>query len=274
MTTVVSIDSDRGYHRTPPPPSVDRKQDIAFDTVAQLDRDADLAFRLRGYSINPLADAAMPLFGLVMRLRQLQEFNDINALYDTVRDQIAAIDEEVRQLGYDGAIQLAYRYALCSFIDDAVLATPWGAHSPWTERSLLSTFHNETWGGEKFFTVLSRMQTDPEKYRDVLEFKYLCLCLGFKGKYGKQHDQAEALNAIIAGLHHTLRPLRGDAPEQLTDARANIASRSYRIGRQWPLWAPWAVALVLLCGIFALFATSLGNTTNLVLHSLDGILKP
>ncbi|WP_420995095.1 type IVB secretion system protein IcmH/DotU [Cupriavidus sp. 30B13] len=276
MTTTVNIGNDRGHYlRTPPPAPVQDKEELAYEHVAQLDHDEDLRFKLRGHSINPLVDAAQPLFGLVMRLRRLQKFDDVQRLYETVRDQVTALSDEVRQYGYDSATLMAYRYALCTFIDEAVMATPWGGKdSVWSQRSLLSHHHKETWGGEKFFTVLSRMMMDPAKYRDVLEFKYLCLCLGFKGKYGMQHNQNETLNGIITRLHLALRQLRGETPEQLTDAQTNVATRRYRLGRLMPLWAPWAMALAVLAIAYALFAVKLGSTTNLVLQSLDAILKP
>lgn len=182
-----------GMLNAAPAPIVPNKRDIGYSTIAGIDHDADLGFALRGQSYNALVNGALPLFGLVIRLRKLDQYDNVEHLYSTVRDQIAALDEEVHGLGYDGATQLAFRYALCTFIDEAVMATPWGSHSKWAARSLLSNFHNETWGGEKFFTVLSRMLMDARKYRDVLEFKYLCLCLGFRGRYGLQHNQSEAL---------------------------------------------------------------------------------
>ncbi len=291
MTTTIEVGNDRidraplpspqapealptDFQRTPHVAPVGDKGSMLFESVQCIDRDEDLHFQLRGHSFNPLVDAAQPLMGLVIRLRRLDQCDDIPKLYASVRDQITALSEEVRQLGYDGATQLAYRYALCTFIDEAVMATVWGNASVWRERSLLSYHHNETWGGEKFFTVLARMQMEPEKYRDVLEFKYLCLCLGFRGKYGQQHNQQESLNAIIGKLHRLLRPLRGDAPERLTDAPAHVATRSYRLGRQWPLWTPWALALVVLTGTYLVFAVKLGGTTDLVLESLDRVLKP
>jgi len=274
MTTPATTERPSGkFLRTSATPEINDKARIGYDTIGHIDRDEDLGFQLRGHGYNPLVDGALPLFGLVIRLRKLSEYDDIQDLYATVRDQISALDEEIRQHGYDGATQLAYRYALCTFIDEAVMGTPWGAHSSWAERSLLSVNHSETWGGEKFFTVLSRMMMDPARYRDVLEFKYLCLCLGFKGKYGLQHNQNEALQTIIVKLHRALRELRGETPEALTDASTNIASRRYRVGRQWPWWTPWLSAALLLAAVYAAFALSLGSTTDIVLHSLDGILK-
>lgn len=259
--------------RTTPVPPIPQKHRIGYDTIGQIDGDEDLGFALRGFGYNPLIDAATPLLGLVIRIRQLKSYSDVEQLYGRVRNQITALDEEIRKQGYDGATQLSFRYALCAFVDEAVASTSWGSHSSWTERSLLSVFHNETWGGEKFFTVLARMLMDPEKYRDVLEFKYLCLCLGFKGKYGAQHNGTDALNTLIDKLHRVLRELRGEAPEHLTDAKANIASRKYRVSQQWPWWSPWLIALGVLVLVYLTYAFSLGQISGEVLHSLDGILK-
>lgn len=261
------------FLRTAPSSDISDKSSILYDSVSHIDEDDDLQFQLRGHSLNPLIDAAQPLLGLVIRLRRLDRCDDIHKLYTSVRDQITALSEEVRQLGYDGATQLAYRYALCAFIDEAVMATAWGQASLWRERSLLSYHHSETWGGEKFFTVLARMQMDPARYRDALEFKYLCLCLGFQGKYGQQHNNKETLNGIIGKLHRNLRAQRGDAPERLTDEPDNVASRRYRLARQWPLWTPWAIAGVVLVAAYLYFSVSLGSTTDQVLQSLNRILK-
>ncbi|WP_176080642.1 type IVB secretion system protein IcmH/DotU [Paraburkholderia tropica] len=262
-----------GMLNAAPVPPVASKRDIGFDTIDGIDLDADLGFALRGKSYNALVNGALPLFGLVIRLRKLGHYDDVEKLYGTVRDQIAALDEEIHGLGYDGATQLAFRYSLCTFIDEAVMSTPWGSHSIWAARSLLSNFHNETWGGEKFFTVLSRMLMDPRKYRDVLEFKYLCLCLGFRGRYGLQHNQSEALQALIAKLHGTLRGLRGDAPDTLTEARNHVASRRYLMGWSWPWWTPWLSALAVLALVYTLYAVSLHSTADEVLHSLDTMLR-
>ncbi|MFD2640558.1 type IVB secretion system protein IcmH/DotU [Pseudomonas japonica] len=259
--------------RTTQSEEIPDKEGVLHDSVKQIDQDTDLQFQLRGHSLNPLIDAAQPLLGMVIRLRRLDSCSDVPKLYASVRDQITALSEEVRQRGYDSATQLAYRYALCTFIDEAVMATEWGRASLWRERSLLSYHHNETWGGEKFFTVLSRMQMDVVRYRDVLEFKYLCLCLGFQGKYGLQHNNRDVLNGLITKLHRILRAQRGDTPERLTEAPDNVASRRYRLTRQWPLWTPWAIAGVVLVAAYLYFAISLSGTTREVLKSLDYILR-
>lgn len=169
----------------------------------------DPDFQLRGAFSNQMIDAAMPLFGLVMRLRKQESHRDIPFLYNAVYNQINAIVEEMRRYDYEPAQLQAHSYALCLYIDEAVMSTPWGKSSLWSQKPLLSVFHHETWGGEKIFTVLSRMMQEPKRYQDVLEFIYLCLCLGLRGKYGIDPKGDEALQALILKLREIILELRG-----------------------------------------------------------------
>ncbi|MBH3413662.1 DotU family type IV/VI secretion system protein [Pseudomonas putida] len=83
---------------------------------------ADPDFQLRGTFHNPMIDAAMPLFGLVMRLRTLDDLPNILEVHQQVRTQVDHIVEEMRQRGYEAAQLLAYSYALCLYLDEAVNA--------------------------------------------------------------------------------------------------------------------------------------------------------
>lgn len=264
---------NEAFYREPKRPQISHKEAVTFSGVGHIDQDSDLWFQLRGYGYNPLVDAALPLFGLVMRVRRMSENPGVDDLYHTVRNQVATISEEIERQPYDNATQLAYRYCLCSFIDEAVMGTPWGSQSIWAERSLLSYFHDETWGGEKFFTVLSRMMLDQEKYKDILEFMYLCLCMGFKGRYGVQMGNADELQQIITRLHKALRQMRGETPEGLTNAHLNVAPSHVKVGKLSPWWMPWIVAAVVLVAAYVIYTVVLGATTNEVLQSLDRVLQ-
>lgn len=232
----------------------------------------DPEFHLRGAFNNPLLDAAMALFGLSFRLATLDHHRNVQKLYDDVSNQIRSVLEEVRQLGYDDASFKAYSYSLCLFMDETVMSRPWGVKSIWSHHPLLSEFHKETWGGEKFFTLLERMATEAAKYQDVLEFMYFCVCLGLKGKYAVHDKGDEQLQKIISRLQRLIRELRGPTPQQLTDPLANVAPRDFRIHRQWPWWSPWLVASALLTGIYAVYAWRLNAVTQQVLMSLENIL--
>lgn len=233
----------------------------------------DPEFQLRGAFDNPMLDAAMALFGLSFRLATLDHHSNVQKLHDDVTHQIRTLLEEVRQLGYDDASFKAYSYSLCLFMDETVMGRPWGVSSIWSHHPLLSEFHKETWGGEKFFTLLERMSTEAAKYQDVVEFMYFCVCLGLKGKYAVHARGDEEILKIIVRLQRVIRQLRGPTPQQLTDPLANVAPRHFRIGRQWPWWSPWLAACALLPGIYAIYVLKLNAITEQVLRSLDNILK-
>lgn len=233
---------------------------------------ADPEFDMRGLAWNPLCDAATPLIGLVIRLRRLDKHDDVPALYLSVSNQITTIMEEVSQLDYDAGMLKAYSYSLCLLLDEVVMSTTWGRLSSWSARSLLSQFHGETQGGEKFFTVMSNMIPEAARYQHVLEFMYQCLISGLKGKYGAHTKGDDEIQKIITQLHALLRPLRGETPKHLTDPLANVAPRNYRIKRAWPLWTPWALTAVVLTVAYMIYTIRLNTITQQVLVSLERVL--
>lgn len=233
---------------------------------------ADLEFQLRGGYANPLVDAAMPLFGLVIRLRTLDELPHIDEVHRQVRNQIDTVLEEMRQHSYEPALLLAYSYALCLFIDEAVMDRPWGRNCRWSHEPLLSIFHHETWGGEKFFTVLSRLMHEPERYQDVLEFMHLCLCLGLKGKYAIAPRGDEALNALIRKLYAVIRELRGPVPAQVCTPLAHVATRNFRMARKWPWWSPLVISMGVMAVAYGIYSYRLHLITTEALQSLESLL--
>ncbi len=234
---------------------------------------ADPDFQLRGGYANLMLDAAAPLFGLVMRLRTLDELPNIKEVHQQVRIQIDNIREEINQHGYEPAQLLAYSYGLCLYVDEAVMERPWGRNSCWSHEPLLSIFHHETWGGEKFFTVLSRLMQEPKRYQDVLEFMYFALCLGLKGKYAIAPKGEESLNALIHQLHGIIRELRGPTPEEVCDPYTNVAPRNFRMNRLWPWWSPLVISAMAMVVAYGIYSYRLHLITSEVLESLNGILQ-
>lgn len=234
---------------------------------------ADPDFQLRGGYDNLMLDAAAPLFGLVIRLRTLDELPNIKDVHQKVREQIENIQEEIRQHGYEPAQALAYSYALCLYIDEAVMERPWGKNSCWSQEPLLSIFHDETWGGEKFFTLLSRLMQEPARYQDVLEFMYFALSLGLRGKYAIAPKGEETLNALIHQLHGMLRELRGPTPEEVCDPYTNVAPRNFRMNRQLPWWSPLVISILAMAVAYGIYSYRLHLITTEVLESLNGILQ-
>ena len=234
----------------------------------------DEHFQLRGLEPNRLIDAATPLLGLVIRIRRLADYQAVESLYQQVVDDIAAVDRELVEQGYDRPVVVAYRYVLCAFIDEAVLGTDWGAHSVWSQHSLVSRFHNETWGGEKVFSILARMEQEPTRYREMLAFIFLCLCLGFEGRYKVMENGRDEYEQIVRGLHEQLQGLRQDQdPEPLADGRLNVTPSGNRLRSGLPLWGIGGLFLAIMAGIYSLYNMALNERITDVLRVLDQLPK-
>ncbi|MFG6668299.1 type IVB secretion system protein IcmH/DotU [Halomonas sp. HNIBRBA4712] len=240
----------------------------------QLDADEDYWFRLRGHNLNPLVDAAGSLLGMVVRVRQLDQVADVERLYRQVVDEIAAIEIELTEQGYDRATLLAYRYVLCSFIDEAVMGMPWGRQSKWAEHSLLARFHNETWGGEKVFSILARLQQEPKRYRDMLAFIYLCLCLGFEGRYRVMSHGRDEYEQILRALGDQLsamaEPMGEDA---LTQPLRNVAKGRRRRGASFPIWGIFALFGVAMVAVYLGFSLSLDRQAEQITTLLNQLYR-
>ncbi|KPP97400.1 type IVB secretion system protein IcmH/DotU [Marinobacter sp. HL-58] len=231
-------------------------------------------FQLRGLEDNRLIDAATPLLGLVIRVRRLADFHGVENLYQQVVDEVAAIDRELVEQGYERPTVVAYRYVLCAFIDEAVLGTDWGAHSVWSQHSLLSRFHNETWGGEKVFAITARMEQEPERYRDMLEFIYLCLCLGFEGRYKVMTNGRDEYEQIIRGLYEQIRGLRRDEePQPLTSPLDNVTAARNRLRTGLPMWGIGGLFVAAMAGVFTLYNMALNERIRDVLSVLEQLPK-
>jgi type VI secretion system protein ImpK len=225
--------------------------------------------KLKG--LNPLVSAASPLLSLLVSMRNTRSLADVMGLRTRVERQIQTFERDAAQGGMDSETLYAARYCLCTAVDEAVLNTPWGANSIWRDQSLLSVFHRERWGGEKFFLILEGRMRDPARNLYLLELLYLCLSLGFQGKYHVLTGGQRTLDQIIESLYETIRRQRGDFERDLSphweaepDARPQL---SYPI----PLWVVAAVAAALLLTTYITFSYFINGSSTPAFQAMAGL---
>ncbi|ANU39456.1 type IVB secretion system protein IcmH/DotU [Vibrio scophthalmi] len=245
---------------------------LLFDDVEKINHDQDYWFQLRGDNPNPLIDAATPLFGLSLRVRVLTECEDIELIYRQTIEEIKTIEIELSDQGYEHAILMAYRYILCACLDEAVMGTEWGSSSVWAEHSMLSRFHNETWGGEKVFSILNRLESEPERYKTLLEFIHYCLILGFEGKYRVMDGGHTEREKVITRLHDILTGSDECKTRALTSATEHVVRAKYKLSRQMPVWSVLLGFTILWTGLFLGYTYVLYNKSSDVLSQLNQIL--
>jgi type VI secretion system protein ImpK len=209
--------------------------------------------------LNPLVAAATPLLVLSGQLRGMAASPDVAALRRYALDEIRRFEKRAQSAGVANGVIVSARYALCSSIDEAVLSTPWGSQSEWSQQTLLLALHKEMWGGEKFFKVLDALMASPEQHIDLLELLYLCVAFGFAGKYSDQvrGDGRARLAEIEQELYQLIRSQRTRPQDALSLRWQGIKDRRNRLIRYVPLWVIAAAALAIVAGAFTFFYTRL-----------------
>jgi type VI secretion system protein ImpK len=170
----------------------------------------------RDQGLNPLEQAAGPLLALLTRLRNTIAHPAPASLRAQMLGYLRQFEDQVRQAGVAQDEMMLARYVLCTALDEAVLSTPWGSSSEWGKQSLLITLHNEAWGGEKVFQLLDHCLQNPRDRLHLLELLYLCISLGFEGRYRVMNDGRSQLEALRERTAATIRSVRGERERELS----------------------------------------------------------
>lgn len=162
---------------------------------------------------NRLLTEARDILNLAGNLRTLAPSNSVEQLRLDVENLFRQFSNNLKQQGMGDEVLLTARYLLCCLIDELVLSTPWGIDSPWSQQTLLGKYHNETSGGEKFFLIANKLMEHPQHNLDLIELSYVCLSLGFKGKYRLSQTGDSDINHICNMLYQAIALYRPVAAE-------------------------------------------------------------
>jgi type VI secretion system protein ImpK len=222
-------------------------------------------------SLNSLVAAACELLSEVVRLKHSETLEDLHHLNERLTEELKLFEVRALHNGAESSQVISARYVLCSVVDEAVVTTPWGNESEWSQMSLLSSFHNETFGGEKFFQLLDHLSKEPIKYLPLLELMYLCLALGFEGKYRVQTRGMLELEGIRDGLYRQIRQLRGDVPRELSPHWQGLNDQRRNLVRIVPAWMVVLFTVACLVVMYSGFAWVLSEQRDTVLQPYQPI---
>ena len=222
--------------------------------------------------VNPLVSAASALLSLTSSLRgMVSSHHDIEGLRRQMLDEIKRFEVNARRHGFGNEVTYTSRYVLCAFIDESILTTIWGSSSVWSQRGLLSSLHNEVNGGENFFVILDRLLKEPNASLDLIELMFICLCLGFKGRYSMMDRGQEKLEEQRNFVFNHIRQRRGEFPQDLSPNWQSPSVEGRGLRHHVPLWVVIAVACAILAAVFVGFSLVLEETAEPVLQRLDQI---
>lgn len=115
-----------------------------------------------------------------------QVVQDAESFRFQIREALKGADNESRRRGYTAEdIQLAI-FAVVAFLDESILNTRNPVFADWPRRPMQEELFGHHVAGEIFFQHLQKLlaRDDWQDTADLLEVYYLCMLLGFTGKYG------------------------------------------------------------------------------------------
>lgn len=155
------------------------------------------------------------------------------------------------------------RFAVVAWVDETLLSSQWQDRDQWQRESLQRLYYQIADAGEIFF---DRLNAIGPHQRDVREVYYLCLAMGFKGRYIHQGDdylldQLKTSNLkLLTGTSVGIPSLETGNffPEALPlDAAASGPALSRRPFSKFTLIG-FAVPIVLFAGLFIIYKFILG----------------
>jgi type VI secretion system protein ImpK len=199
---------------------------------------------------------------------------DPTVIRDYLVGQVQVFERRARDLGVRPETIIGARYCLCTALDETAGQTPWGGSGVWSRHSLLVTFHNETWGGEKFFQLLSKLAQSPQEHLDLLELQNVCLALGFEGRYRVIDNGRTQLETLRQRLAQILRTARGELARPLSPHWRGEKDTGRRGGAWLPVWVVAIIGALLAAGLYWWFARGLGIASDTLYSTLSGIRLP
>lgn len=215
--------------------------------------------------LDRLVEAANPILAAVPQIRHALRHPDPSGLRARLREQLAGFHRSAGAAGVPPAQVEAAFAALCALLDDSASATPWGGD--WAGSGLLAELRPGA-SPDDFYVQLDKLLAAPAGQTELLEFFYVCMALGFEGRYRGGEGGRQALSQIRTRVFETLRRLQPPGPAELS-ARwqgARIAAR--RVPGAIALWAGLSACALVLGALYFAFAVSLGRLSDPVAGEL------
>jgi type VI secretion system protein ImpK len=220
--------------------------------------------------LNPLVAAAVPLLVAAPRVRTTARHPNPAALRESLAEGIKKFEAQARAQGLPNEQVVAGRYVLCTLLDESAASTPWGGAGTWSAQSLLVQFHNEAWGGEKVFQLMSKLAENVEANRNLLELMYVVLAFGLEGRYRVIDNGRAQLDGVRQRLSQMLR--QGKSYDKALSPRWQgnpDSGEGLRDGL--PLWLIASITALLLGLVFIGLRFALANQSDPVFTQLAAL---
>lgn len=222
---------------------------------------------------NPLVAAYATLLEIAPELERAAPPAQVETLRGRLNDTL--IDARDASVGMGVPLTRANQAAwyVAALLDDIALNTPWGGHSDWPSQPLVVSLAGNVDAGTRFFDQLDELMRYANRDPEMLELAYLCLGLGFRGKYRVQGGAGNAalmsLRSQIARALHNVDVQAADLSPHWQGVVAPDEPRRFVV----PIWTVGLAALALMAAVYTGLALQL-STKSEELYTLADRLPP
>lgn len=206
----------------------------------------------------------------IVRVRSnRQSFTDAESFRYHMREALKAAAQEARnRAGYSGEDIRMATLAVVGFLDESILNAGNPLFADWPRKPLQEELFGIHMAGEVIFQNIQQLlgRIDSADLADLLEVHYLCLLLGYTGRYSG--SRGGELQAIMASMADKIRRIRG-AFGPLSPAWAPEGEVVAAAKDSWVkiLFMAAVACLALTLILFAIFKVTLGSGAGDV-HSI------
>lgn len=180
-----------------------------------------------------------------------QQIQGSEAFRNRMKSALKEIARAAAKRGYASEDVQEANFAVIAFLDEAVLTSSDPGRSQWARKTLQEELFEQRAAGELFFKRLEalRANRDSPQLVQVLEVYYLCLLLGYEGRYAVG-PKAE-LHVLMDNVRERIERISGRtpyfSPEGQLPAEQPRAAATDALPGQLRLLAIAALVFVILC---------------------------
>lgn len=189
-----------------------------------------------------LVDLMYDGFYMIVLLNKRNAPKDINAFSQSILLFLEQFEKAARRQNFSAQDIYDAKYALCATIDEVVLSSQMQIRDDWERRPLQLKLFGDQLAGEHFFDHLQTARDGGAERIQALEVFYMCLLLGFKGRY--LLEGPEKLKYLTRQLGEQIAHIKGKAAS-FAPHWAAPDSITHTIRRDVPVWIIFSVAALL-----------------------------
>jgi type VI secretion system protein ImpK len=204
---------------------------------------------------------------------QLRNSRDLPAP-DILQRRVLGLFDTMMQNGREARIpeqdMIDAKFALAAFADEVIFNSNWPGRTQWLQNPLQFQFFQLNTAGDGFFTNLDNLYGQRGR-NHVAQIYFLCLALGFQGKYRLR--QQEGLSAVVEGLGNFVALSEGGGEVLAPNAERKDGGTG-AVRRELPFLAValgfLVIAVLVVIILRLVIGSSAGDVTDAIMKLVSG----